>query len=102
MDWMGIVVFVVFFGGLAYWMLKPRKGPMRVCTVCQHAGPAKQRTGGSTGIEFVLYLLFVVPGLIYSLWRLSTRKWVCPSCGAESLVPPNSPAAKKLALPPVP
>lgn len=102
MDWMGILVFVVIFGGLAYWMLKPRKGPLRICTVCHHQGQAKQRTSGSTGIELVLYLLFIVPGLIYSLWRLSTRKWVCASCGAESLVPPDSPVGKTLATPVAP
>lgn len=100
MDWAGTLVFLLIFGGMAYAMLKPRKGPVRVCTVCHHQGQAKQRTSGSMGIELVLYLFFIVPGLIYSLWRLSTRKWVCASCGAEALVPPDSPAGKLLTAPP--
>lgn len=96
MDWGGIVLFVLFFGWLAYWLLKPKKGPARVCTVCHHHGPSKQQTRGSTGVELVLWLLLIIPGVIYSVWRLSTKRWVCESCGSEAIVPPESPAGKKL------
>lgn len=49
------------------------------------------------GIELVLWLCFIIPGLIYSLWRLSTRSPGCPSCGQPGMVNVNSPHGKLLA-----
>ncbi len=69
---------------------------MSVCTVCEHHGPAKMHTKGSTAIELILWLLFIVPGLIYSLWRLSTRRPVCAQCGSEQIVPATSPAGQRV------
>jgi hypothetical protein len=53
-------------------------------------------TRGSFWIEIALWLLFCAPGLIYSIWRLTTKRKVCPNCGAEDLIPPTSPRAKQL------
>lgn len=61
-----------------------------VCTSCGHCGAPKLQTRGSMAIEVVLWLCFLVPGLIYSLWRLSPRRKVCQACEAPSLVPPTS------------
>lgn len=69
--------------------------PERFCTTCGHQGPGRNHTRGSFAVEIVLWLLFIVPGLIYSLWRLSTRRPVCALCGATTLVPPNSPVAQR-------
>ena len=86
---------LVFFWGL-WRLLFPGKGQPMVCTTCGHHGPTKQHTRGTILIEIVLWLLFLVPGLIYSLWRLSTRQRVCTACGGASLVPPDTPAGRKL------
>jgi hypothetical protein len=51
---------------------------------------------GSTLIEVVLWLCFILPGLIYSLWRLSTKRPVCPACGSEQLIPADSPKGRSL------
>lgn len=67
-----------------------------VCTTCGHCGPAAVRTRGSFGIELVLWLFFLVPGLIYSLWRLTTRGKACASCGSSTLVAPDSPVGRRL------
>jgi len=44
-----------------------------ICANCGHLGDEKQVTKGSFGIEVILWLCFLIPGLIYSLWRLSSR-----------------------------
>ena len=90
---LGVIVFLVWraFGAAA-----PR-GEARLCTSCGHQGPTKMHTKGSFGIELVLWLLMIVPGLIYSLWRLSSRHPVCAACGAATLVPVDSPVARKFA-----
>ena len=52
----------------------------------QHTGnwPGKTVTRGSIWIEIILWLCLIVPGLIYSIWRLTTRRQVCSACGAAS------------------
>jgi hypothetical protein len=69
---------------------------LRVCRHCGHIGPAKTSTRGSTGVELVLWLLLLVPGLIYSVWRLSTKHPACTACGSDQLLPLGSPMAAKL------
>ncbi|HMJ88465.1 MAG TPA: hypothetical protein VK530_01545, partial [Candidatus Acidoferrum sp.] len=51
---------------------------------------------GSIAIELVLWLLFCLPGIIYSVWRLTARKKVCPVCNSDALVPENSPRGRQL------
>lgn len=67
----------------------------RVCTACGHVGEPARVTKGSMGIELVLWLCFLIPGLIYSIWRLSTRHDACPKCGNANLIPKDSPMGQK-------
>jgi hypothetical protein len=61
-----------------------------VCTRCGHVGEAISETPGSIWIEAVLYLFFIVPGLIYSIWRINKRHDVCRDCGHADLIPAGS------------
>ena len=47
--------------------------------------------GGSILIEIVLWCFFLIPGLIYSLWRLGSKDQVCPSCQRPAMIPAFSP-----------
>lgn len=65
------------------------------CTACGSTFiRAKLHTRGSLLIEIVAWCLFLLPGLIYSVWRLTTRSSVCPVCFCASIIPANSPTAK--------
>lgn len=66
-----------------------------VCTKCGHVGPPTSITKGSFAIEVVLWLCFIIPGLIYSLWRLSSRHQACAMCGNAEILPPEAPIAQK-------
>ena len=66
------------------------------CTNCETADYPKKHTKGSILIELVLWLMLIVPGLIYSIWRLSTRANVCKHCGSANLVPMDSPAGRRI------
>lgn len=68
-------------------------GPVRYCATCGHQGKGKTRTRGSLMVEIVLWLCFLIPGLIYSIWRQSSKHKVCASCGSSTLVPLSSPVA---------
>lgn len=63
------------------------------CTACGTEAEPKDVTKGSMGIELVLWLCLIVPGVIYSVWRLTSKHRACPACGASTLIPLNSPAA---------
>lgn len=66
----------------------------RLCMTCGHVGKPRRATKGHFILELVLWLCFIVPGLIYSIWRLTTRHDACASCGATTLIPTDSPMAK--------
>ena len=51
---------------------------------------------GSLGVELVLWLFFLLPGLIYSVWRFTSRHEVCPSCRQAGMIPSDSPRALML------
>ncbi len=38
-------------------------------------------------IEFVLWLAYIVPGVIYSIWRRGGEPSICPNCKKETLKP---------------
>lgn len=73
-----------------------RGGTQTICTRCGSTDGARSRTGGSILIEIVLWIAFIVPGIIYSLWRLTSRHRVCRACGAAELVPVESPMGQDL------
>jgi hypothetical protein len=68
-----------------------------VCTQCEYIGNSKNAVKGNILLELILWLLFIVPGLIYSVWRLSSKSNVCPKCGSQNLVPLDSPKGQKIA-----
>lgn len=67
-----------------------------VCTNCGFMGKPKSFTKGSILIELFLWLCFLVPGLIYSLWRLTSRYKACPKCKAPNMIPINTPRGREL------
>ena len=66
------------------------------CANCGSVGFPKTYTKGSFGLELLLWLCFLIPGVFYSVWRLSSRYRGCPICGAPNMIPASSPRAKEL------
>ena len=65
------------------------------CKECGAITAPATITPGSILIELVLWLCFIIPGLIYSLWRHNKRHDACAKCGSSHLIPPDSPLAKR-------
>jgi hypothetical protein len=100
--WLALLVSFAFLALLAWalWrLIFPAPGRPMVCATCGHHGPTKAHTRGSLAVEIVLWLALLVPGLLYSLWRVSGRRQVCTSCGSDALIPPDSPVARRLLRP---
>lgn len=67
---------------------------MKYCLDCGFVGQPEQNTPGTFPIEMSLWLFFVVPGVIYSIWRRSARYQGCPKCGNKHIVPTDSSVAQ--------
>jgi hypothetical protein len=67
-----------------------------ICTACGMAGAPRTVTRGSLLIEIVLWLCMLLPGLLYSIWRLTTKHKACRHCGSTVIVPQDSPRGRSL------
>jgi hypothetical protein len=67
-----------------------------ICTTCLHIGYPKSITKGSFLTELLLWLLGILPGVVYSVWRLTTRYKGCPKCGSTPIISVGSPMGRKL------
>jgi hypothetical protein len=68
-----------------------------ICASCGTVGKPRTETRGSFLIEIILWLCFLVPGLIYTLWRLTTRQPVCRACHGHELLPLDTPGGRAAA-----
>lgn len=94
MEWFWIIVIIA--GGCAYIIIKYRRRPDMLCLRCHTVGEPKMKTGGDGCMEVFLWLAFIVPGILYSLWRSSSTHGICRSCGSSELVPLDSPRAMEI------
>jgi hypothetical protein len=60
------------------------------CANCGIHGKPKTYTKGTFGIELLLWLCGVLPGLAYSIWRLASSYKGCPICEAPHMIPANT------------
>lgn len=67
-----------------------------ICLVCggQRAPVLARR--GNIYIEILLWLCYIIPGVMYTLWRTVRRHEVCPDCRNPSIVKTTSPQAFEL------
>ena len=63
------------------------------CQNCGSVGKPKRTTKGSLLIEIILWLMMILPGVLYTVWRLTTRTKACPKCKAPNMIPVDSPRA---------
>ncbi len=68
--------------------------------ICLRCGTVSEKgrlyKEGAFWIECLLWLCCIVPGALYSLWRLSTRTRVCPACESRNMIPLDTPMGQKL------
>lgn len=68
-----------------------------ICTNCGTVQHGDKRLPGSGWIELILWLCYIVPGVIYSIWRRGAKRAVCASCGSPALVDTLTPVGQRLA-----
>lgn len=67
-----------------------------ICQSCGTTGQPRIETKGSIAVEIILWLCLLVPGLIYSVWRLSSKHPVCPACGSTGMIGTDTPRGQQL------
>lgn len=104
--WLALAMFVLMIVWMVRWRKRVRdsairaKGPdfddpkARFCPRCHYRGRPLWKVRGTFAVELLLYFFFVLPGIAYSLWRLTNKYTVCPECGEANMVPVTSPAAQ--------
>lgn len=60
------------------------------CTICRYTGKTQHVVKGNLVIEIVLWLMFLIPGVIYSIWRSFSSYDGCPVCKNKNVIPLES------------
>jgi hypothetical protein len=68
-----------------------------ICKNCGTVHSGEHVLPGNGWIELVLWLAYIVPGLIYSIWRRSRQRPTCAACGSRDLVDAETPVGRRLA-----
>jgi rubredoxin len=68
----------------------------KYCTHCGYTNEPVHVTKGHLLIEIILWCMYLLPGMIYTVWRKATMYWACPVCAGNELIPPDSPRAMKM------
>lgn len=69
-----------------------------VCSNCGYVVEPVKVVRGNLATEIILWFFFIIPGICYSVWRVSGKGMVCPKCNSSQLVPIDSPKGEELAL----
>ena len=64
--------------------------------MCGHISSPKTAIKGNGLIEIFLWFFFIIPGIIYSIWRSSSRYKVCRKCHGTNLIPLDTPVGQKI------
>lgn len=64
----------------------PITPPIIRCPNCDYVGEGRVRVYGSMLIEIILWMFLVIPGLIYSIWRMSNTRIICSQCEFQNVV----------------
>ena len=66
-----------------------------ICLRCGTIGQPRMETPGSFAAEVMLWLLLIVPGAIYTVWRLASKRPVCPTCRSPGMILAGSPRGRE-------
>lgn len=70
--------------------------PTHICSNCGYLGRPKSEIKGSCLLEGLLWLFFIIPGIIYTIMRSHSATKVCPKCKSPNMVPVNTPRGQEL------
>lgn len=66
------------------------------CNNCGSIMKPRKKTQGFLIVEIILWIAFIVPGLIYTIWRTFTKYKACRECNSRNIIPVDSPRGKEI------
>ncbi|HXK52976.1 hypothetical protein H6802_02905 [Candidatus Nomurabacteria bacterium] len=72
------------------------KEPTHICANCGFKGRPVKQTKGSFALELLLWIVFLIPGVAYTIWRMTTTQEVCPKCKTPNMLPLDTPKGREL------
>lgn len=70
--------------------------PTHICTTCgTECTPVHMRRGNGF-LELILWLSFIIPGILYTAWRNIEDELACKQCGGITIIPLSTPMGRKL------
>jgi hypothetical protein len=92
-----IIIFIILVALISIANTKKKfKKEDYVCSSCGFVGSPEIKHKGSILIEIILWLFFLIPGIIYSIWRAGSKFLRCPMCNGTTIIPVNTPMGQKL------
>ena len=77
--------------------LLARYGRRQICTMCGTVGDPVVHTPGVFWLELALWVALLLPGVLYSAWRITARGLACPKCQHIGvMIPVQSPVGREL------
>lgn len=67
-----------------------------ICRNCGRVGEPERKLKGHVLITLILLCFYLIPGIIYMIWRRSGLKDSCASCHSQNIAPENSPEGRRL------
>jgi len=67
-----------------------------ICANCYEMVIPYRKTPGWFLLELVLWMMFIVPGLFYTIWRISNKFDACPVCESKDVAHPDSPRGQMI------
>lgn len=66
-----------------------------LCTQCGAQTSVPLRVPpGSPWVALALAVPFILPGIVYTVWRYSMQRTLCPTCRHAQLIPADAPLAR--------
>lgn len=68
-----------------------------ICPHCRYIGQRERFSKGNWKLEIILWMMFFIPGALYTTWRCFNEYLACPVCKNEDMTPLNSSLGQKIA-----
>jgi hypothetical protein len=65
----------------------------KLCKTCGAIEKPARVVPGSLILEIILWICFLLPGMLYTGYRISKKYWACLNCGSREIIPLDSPLA---------
>ncbi len=102
----GFLVLIIGGGFLLFLLFSSNS--QFYCKQCHTTGESKHKYAFNGFVELIVWAVFIpiaitmswlaiIPAILISIWRISSKQIICGACNSLDIIPTDSPAALQLA-----